>query len=414
MHSADQTPNTYALKKPDDNGLCDDCHDTYFQPGSGGSYGGSLLYKGSSHGSEHTMIWPGPDPPPRNEADAAGKCLNCHDPHGWTDNGGLIPFLAIGREETLCQTCHDGSPATDVRTDMLKPYAHPTDTFSGRHTGPDETQPSDFGAAPSNRRHAECVDCHNPHVARSDVLTLPPAPAASKRLLGVSRVVVLNGAAGTAPVYTFVQGSDTLTAPVTEYQLCFKCHSSWTTQPTGQSDLAALLNPNNPSYHPVEAAGRDPLIPSGAFEPGWSASSVLRCSDCHHSDDGSLRGPHGSHYPAILPRPYDPRSVPRVVESDEACFACHSFATYADSTAGPGAHSMSRFNEPGAVRGHAGHAAVQVPCGACHVTHGSATQPHLITTGALPGILSITWTANGATCTPSCHAAESYTINYGR
>ena len=414
MHAADGTPQPYALKRADDNGLCDECHETYFTPGGGGSYGGSALYRGSSHGSEHDVIWPGPDPPPRSEADATGKCLNCHDAHGWTDATGLVPFLGFAREENLCLTCHDGSPGSDVRIDLLKGFAHPTTMYSDRHSGPDETQPSDYAVAPTNRRHAECVDCHNPHVARNDGIAPPPAPNASKRLLATSRVVVLNGAAGTAPAYTFVPGSDTLTAPVAEYQLCFKCHSSWTTQPTGQSDLALLLNPNNASYHPVEAAGRDLLIPSGAFEPGWSASSLTLCSDCHRSDSGALRGPHGSLYPAILPRPYDPSPLPRPVMPDEACFACHSNAVYADSTSIGAARALSRFNEPCAAKGHVGHAAAEVPCGACHVTHGSATQPHLIVTGRSPGIVSINWTPNGATCTPTCHATETYTVNYGR
>ncbi len=414
MHAAATTPQPFLLLRPDDNALCDDCHETNLTPAGGGSYGGSLLYLGSAHGSSHNDIWPGPVPPARSEADASGKCVNCHDPHGWTDFAGLIPHLAVAREENLCLNCHDGSPATDIRTDLLKGSAHPTTTFSGRHSGPDETQPSDFGASPSSRRHAECEDCHNPHVARGDGVAPPPAPEASKRLLGVSRVLVLNGVTGVPPAYTFVPGSDTLTAPVAEYQLCFKCHSSWTTQPGGQSDLALLLNPNNPSYHPVEAAGVNPAIPMSAFEPGWSASSLVGCSDCHHSDSGTARGPHGSSFQYLLSRPFDPRPNRRAVTPDEACFACHSYAVYADNTSNNTVRAFSRFNEPGADKGHAGHAAEQVPCGACHTTHGSATQPHLIVTGRNPGITGITWRAGGATCAPSCHGSERYTVNYAR
>ena len=37
---------------------------------------------------------------------------------------------------------------------------------------------------------------------------------------------MINGVAGSRLLYLFVPGSDTLTAPNTEYQLCFKCHST--------------------------------------------------------------------------------------------------------------------------------------------------------------------------------------------
>src|SRR5262249_30581555 len=152
-------------------------------------------------------------------------------------------------------TCHDGAHArSDIRTDMGKPFAHPATTLRSRHAGPGESAPSDFAISPVNRRHAECEDCHNPHVARADEIA-PPAPEAPTTLLGVSGVAVLNGAPGFRPGYVFIAASDTATAPFAEYQICFKCHSSWTTQPAGQTDLAMALNPANPSHHPVEAQG---------------------------------------------------------------------------------------------------------------------------------------------------------------
>jgi predicted CXXCH cytochrome family protein len=404
----------HALLGPDDNTLCDRCHDT---PWSGGSYAGAWMYTGSSHGSSNQSAWPGPTPPARTEAGAAGKCMNCHDPHGWSDATGLVPALAVAREERLCLACHDGSPAaTDIGSDLGKPYRHPVVTYSGRHQGPVESQPTDFAAAPQNNRHSECEDCHNPHVASADRPGPPPAPALSRVNLGVSRVLVQNGGPGFPPTFAFAAGSDTLSTPVAEYQLCFKCHSSWTVQPTGQTDLALELNPANPSYHPVEAAGRDAAIPPGAFVPGWSASSLTRCGDCHGSDfAGSARGPHGSSYRYILKRPYVASSQSRAMTSDEACFMCHAYGVYADPGAAPEVLADSRFNPPGATGGHAQHVgANSVPCYACHATHGSAVQGHLLVEGRSPGILSFTETVDGGTCQPSCHASRSYTINYGR
>lgn len=412
MHSDEGTPQPHALLGPDDNTLCASCHTIAWE---GGSYPGTELYAGSAHGGSPNAVWPGPDPPARTEPDAAGKCVNCHDPHGWQDASGLIPMLALAREEGLCLTCHDGYPAaTDIRSDLLQPYRHPTLDYSGRHTGPLESSPSDFGITPLNRRHAECSDCHNPHVARHDALPVTP-PDASKRLLGVSRVAVLNGTAGSAPVYTFIPGSDTLTAPVTEYQLCFKCHSSWTTQPPGQTDLARVLNPNNPSYHPVEAAGNDLTLDPLSFEPGWGPTSIVACDDCHGSDLGTNRGPHGSAYPAILRAPYTASPGPHTSTSDELCFRCHAYAVYGTTASDATTRARSRFNAPGAGMGHAEHVAGEsVPCYACHVTHGSSNQPSLLVTGRVPGITSYTRTATGGTCMPTCHGSESYTVNYAR
>jgi predicted CXXCH cytochrome family protein len=412
-HSAETIPQPNALIGPDDNALCDGCHT---QAWSGGSYPNPLVYSASAHGSSPSMIWPGPDPPPRTELGAAAKCVNCHDPHGAKDQGGDIPALSIAREEALCLACHDGNPAlTNVHMELSKPFRHPVTDVSGRHTGASEALSSDFAAAPINRRHAECEDCHNPHVAHGDRSGPPLAPALSNRNLGVSRVRPQNGAAGVPPAFEFLAGSDTLTAPLAEYQLCFKCHSSWTAQPSGQTDLALELNPANPSYHPVEEAGRDPFLAPQSFVPGWSASSLTRCGDCHGSDDGQVAGPHGSAYRFILRRPYTASPQTSMMAPDEICFSCHAYDVYANPMAPASTAAASRFSKPGAVEGHAEHVGTRgVPCYGCHVTHGSATEKHLLVTGRVPGITAYTETPTGGTCAATCHDAKDYTVSYAR
>ncbi len=403
-------PNT--LTAPDDNALCLRCHAV---PWQGGSLASGTLYRGSSHGGSLAMVWPGPDPPLRIEPDAPTKCLNCHDPHGWADGDGAVPHLMLAREERLCLTCHDGAPAaTNVALDLAKPYRHPVTDFTGRHAGPGESQPSEFATAPGNLRHAECDDCHNSHVARAD-RTTPLDDDASATTLGVSRVAVLNGPAGSAPSYTFIPGADTLNGARAEYELCFKCHSSWTTQPAGQTDLARALNPANASFHPVEAEGRNPTVASAAFAPGWSATARTRCGDCHGSDFGTVRGPHGSIHPHLLRSPYPDSPLPRTMASDELCFRCHNQDVYANPTAPEGVRAASRFNGPAVAAGHAEHVgAQQTPCYACHVTHGAATQPFLIATDRVPGIVSYTATATGGTCASTCHDPKTYAVNYAR
>jgi predicted CXXCH cytochrome family protein len=413
IHGGEQAlPQPNLLLAPDDNTLCTTCHSTAWE---GGSFGGPGLYAGTGHGSSTTMVWPGPTPPMRTEIDAAGKCLNCHDPHGYQDATGLIPFLALQREESLCLNCHGGAPATtNIRAELQKPYRHPVTDYAGRHTGPTESLPSDFGAIPMNQRHSECEDCHDPHVSRPDVTT-PMDADLSKTTLGASRVTVFNGVAGAVPTYTFVPGSDTLATPATEYTLCFKCHSSWTNPPAGQTDFARVLNPANPSFHPVEDRGRNANINPLSFVNGWSPLSVTRCGDCHGSDFGNTRGPHGSIYRFILKQPYTASSDSRAMASNEICFACHSYDVYANRNAPEAVRGYSRFNAPGAGKGHAEHVDEEsVPCYACHVTHGSTTQRHLMVTGRNPGISSYAETSNGGTCSPTCHGGESYTVNYAR
>ena len=413
-HGDDLTsPYPNALQGPDDNALCLRCHDT---PWKGGSFANDPLYRASGHGSSTAMLWPGPDPPARIEPDAATKCLNCHDAHGQSDAAGPIAQLTLQREEGLCLQCHDGSPAaTNIQNELNKPYRHPVTTYSGRHTGPLESLPTDFGTTPVSQRHSECEDCHDPHTSRADPLTGVRDDDASQTTLGVSRVAVLNGVAGAPPSYQFIAGSDTLSAPNSEYQLCFKCHSSWTSQPSGQTDLALALNPANPSYHPVEAPGRDAGIDPNSFANGWTRGQVTRCGSCHGSDFGSVQGPHGSTYPAILRAPYSASSTPRDMSSNELCFSCHAFAVYGDPTSSAATRGASRFNAPGVTSGHAEHVGQQhVPCYVCHITHGSTTLPHLLVAGRTPGVNEILFSPTGGSCTPSCHAAKDWTANYAR
>ena len=92
---------------------------------------------------------------------------------------------------------------------------------------------------------------------------------------------------------------------------------------------------------------------------------------------------------------------------------CHAYDVYANPSAPDMIRGYSRFNTPGAAKGHAEHVGgSQVPCYACHATHGVANQKHLLVTGRSPGIIVFTETASGGTCQPTCHDAKSYTANY--
>lgn len=417
------SPNPYALFNANTNALCAGCHGA---PAVNGIYQGPTSYNASSHANSTVMVWPGPDAtvdagaPPAKVSGDAGKCVNCHTPHGYRDATGLIPSMVSSREEKLCIVCHDGSPAAkNVKTDLAKTYRHPIGDAVSRHDEAEGGTAAKYGVTPTNNRHSECVDCHNPHLAKADG-TPPTAPTASNRLLGVGRIAVTNGAAGAVPIYTYRGPADS--SPVLEYEVCFKCHSSWTTLPLTTpsgglpQDKALQFNPANRSYHPVEAVGKNTNINVNAFVNAWTATKTMYCTDCHTSDATAVRGAHGSLYNYILKKDYRASSSSRTMSSSEVCFDCHLYDTYANNNASSTVKGYSRFNPPAFSEGHTFHVgSKQRPCYACHDSHGSATLPHLMVTGRSPGLNSYTENATGGSCSPSCHGSESYgKINYPR
>jgi len=113
QHASSSGPSTggpyeYALFAANANPLCYTCHNT---SSALFIYQGATVYNQSSHATSSSVVWPGPTPPARPLGNW-GKCVNCHNPHGYKDTTGLIPNMAFSREENLCLTCHDGSPAS--------------------------------------------------------------------------------------------------------------------------------------------------------------------------------------------------------------------------------------------------------------------------------------------------------------
>jgi predicted CXXCH cytochrome family protein len=85
-------------------------------------------------------------------------CEDCHESHG-----SEYPRLLKNNEDTLtdngmCLQCH-----TTVGSEFKLNSQHPTLTISGRHS---DTESSADKFDP-NKRHAECIDCHDPHTQSS-------------------------------------------------------------------------------------------------------------------------------------------------------------------------------------------------------------------------------------------------------
>jgi predicted CXXCH cytochrome family protein len=314
----------------------------------------------------------------------APQCGICHRAHA-----AQAPNLLVkGSQSTLCFSCHDGTGANanvQAQYALVRPVNNPVtrEYYSHDALAPStHTQSAldEFGGV--SNRHSECADCHNSHKAKAtpdstqvSTVTVPVLSDgwdASGRLAGVSGISVLNGAAGTAPTYTFLNGITNLITR--EYQLCFKCHSGSTLLPapiagkpsTDYLDKAVEFNPANPSFHPVEAAGTNQTPKMALSLAGASryklwdfqTTSTVRCLNCHTSSEtpgpnppattdptlpkpGTALAPHTSSNRGILLRNYRDRLLKPSTEAYSAgdfalCYVCHAeepFSANASTTA---------------------------------------------------------------------------------
>jgi hypothetical protein len=192
--------------------------------------------------------------------------------------------------------------------------------------------------------------------------------------------------------------------------VCFKCHA---TTAGGRTDIAAAVNALNPSAHMVEPTSAVAVARADSFVAGWGNTSVLFCTDCHGDSAGSAEatGTHRSGAAPLLRAPYAGVAPD---DADLLCYACHLYTTYATGTTDGDVSTGSRFYDAThwgmGPKFHSTHVSTNaLGCRACHVSHGSATLPHLLRddieyvhdTGA--GSYSGTCGGPG-----KCHAARAY------
>ena len=321
------------------------------------------------------------------------SCAGCHRAH----TAGGAALRKAWPEEVLCFSCHTaGGAGTDVETVFASTantstrfFQHGVAATNGiHHVG--EMQGSDFGGA---NRHVECEDCHDPHSSARGTTTAPWLQREMDRTSGVDPVWV---APGPPAGYTWLAEAER------EYQVCYKCHSSFTELPTyapdgwdgttyvadglrkltyagsGQvpdhRDLALEFNPYNDSFHPVVTQGRNQAIPAGSFVNGWSVASMVYCTDCHTNADPAAggEGPHGSPLLHLLGGSDDYQTVNDdggSLTEGELCFNCHDAEDYA----GRGTETNFARNRANLHRQHNNSGT----CYVCHDTHGSE-QLHLL------------------------------------
>lgn len=346
-------------------------------------------------------------------------CEVCHEEHGSN-----YPRLQKNPEDTNtvngeCLSCHGGTPpaqfssAPNVKTDLTQPgngttspdrYRHPTLYNSGNHS---DTE--DYTTLKANgKRHAECLDCHDPHNEQqvTGVNAPPTAPPPLRNVTGVD----VNYSGVTWNNWDTTKNWNFQKPIVNQYQLCFKCHSSYSWQNSPpvfsgsiqQTDIPKEFNPNNPSYHAVVGASKMPTFTYnnqtyyyGKFNTAntdstgapWSATSRLYCEDCHSSGTTSLRGPHGSNYWYILRAPWTPNTGAEGMggtggsnTQNHVCFICHDYNFYAAGVDGGSSTVRSKFSTSWDYNLHRKHN--QRGCTSCHVlvTHGYKRQGLLVDT----------------------------------
>jgi predicted CXXCH cytochrome family protein len=401
-------------------------------------------------------------------------CATCHATHT-----GKAPMLIQepAPQAGQCFRCHDGTGAeADVEAQFDDPavppndpatgswYAHPA-TELANHTTDREDE---FGGA--TERHAQCADCHQPHLAdASPAVQTTAGWTASGALKGASGVSVVNGPAGSAPAYTW-NPTSTL-----EYQLCFKCHSGWTELPARDPahpsrwalDKAIETNPANLSYHPIQAPGKNQTAAMAASLAGTSpyklwnleTTSMVRCVSCHGDpakatpadppDPGERLTSHAGPNRGLLMARYrtgeivggdltgalKPSGQDYRAEDFSLCYQCHAEEPFVDVTADPVATSDFSFHgyHTAALASEgtggqdievAGDGQGNAICAECHYrTHGTTDA----VSGQVPterlvnfspnvtgfrGVISWTGTAAGGSCTLVCHGRNHNNLGY--
>ncbi|HEY8654005.1 MAG TPA: cytochrome c3 family protein [Dermatophilaceae bacterium] len=412
------------------------------------------------------------------------QCAFCHRGHA-----AQAPNLLVkGSQSTLCFTCHDGLGANanvQAQYTLARPVNNPAarEYYSHDALAPSTHTRSaldEFGGV--SNRHSECADCHNSHKAKAlaDSTQTVTGWDASGRLAGVSGVSVVNGAAGTAPQYTFLSGENdpanaddpvTNVNPITlEYQLCFKCHSGFTTLTSNTGlkpsqyalDKGVEFNPANASFHPVEAAGTnqttkmtDSLAGTSPYKMwNFTIGSTIRCLNCHASgttpdttptplpQPGSVLAPHTSSNRGILLKNYKDRVLKTTNAAYSAgdfalCYVCHAEAPFAPNGSATATnfklHSLhltqiagKSLLNAGTDIDTAGDGQGNAICAECHFRIHSTTNK--VGTQVVPGSrlvnfapnvtpngTTLSWTTTGTgsgSCTLTCHGVPHNGYNY--
>lgn len=312
-------------------------------------------------------------------------CGSCHMGFDFKYGGGA----------NRCLLCH-GTPTrqtegwvkerkylVDVSKDFGKTYRHPVFEKRGVHDAK-EVLPETSPTAP---RHADCVDCHNTHKSTHE--------SPFEGIKGLKK--------------------GNYTTPISfEYELCYRCHGDSANLPVRSTNKKLEFATTNPSFHPVEAEGKNLAVVSliRPYREKKTASNdvtTLKCGDCHASDDpNSPRGPHGSKFQGLVVENYN--TGDNIVESAHTyalCYRCHKRSSILANESFP-LHSRHITGEQNFKGGG-------TSCYSCHSSHGSIENRYLIrfnrdivsesSTGKLKFVEKGSYSFHGE-CWLTCHGVD--------
>lgn len=279
-------------------------------------------------------------------------CANCHMPH----NGEGQPYLLRKVEQNTCfqgaasstatASCHQSGGSKDIESVLGRFYGHGFTLLNtdNVHTNLDYIYGANVTRFPSgskginwsDSKHVECMDCHNQHQAKQGTHAAAGSwyPADNQGSNLISKSGALTGASGVRPTtwpsrWLRPSNFTTLETATYEYEICFKCHSSWGLGDNGDNnpesgyptisdptvdftDTAWEFNKNNRSGHPVTVSANNRTGSPGTrkladnqMDAPWKAegTQTMYCSDCHGTDNeagSDAKGPHGSSYKFML------------------------------------------------------------------------------------------------------------------
>lgn len=301
---------------------------------------------------------------------ADNGCESCHRSHSAADGSRNLKDTP----SQVCMQCHNGRVAAqDLASDLAKTFSHrrpatlpPVHDAAEAPSSATHPLPESSASAP---RHAECVDCHEPHASYARSALAPRASGALAGVWGIDR----NGQR-VSPVQN-------------EYEVCFKCHADSANQPQASGptppetvqrlvtdvNLRRVFDLGAASFHPVEGPGRNLIVP-GLIAP-LTTASVIYCSDCHASDQSPAaggtgpKGPHGSVYPHILALAFSTQDLaPESPSAYALCYRCHDRATLLSSSSN---FTRAASGSTAAIPLHQTHVVQDgASCAACHDPHG--------------------------------------------
>jgi predicted CXXCH cytochrome family protein len=322
---------------------------------------------------------------------AKNGCSSCHTPH----NAQGANSLLRAADDQVCITCHNGGTNTSPPTpNILAELVAPKNghSFSPGNT-PHRTHES---ALLNQNRHANCVDCHNPH-SSGRVKTFPPAPAVRPSQNFVAGISATDGVT-------------VVNTAVNQYENCLRCHGTSTGKRVNVNfgylplRVASASDPLNvipefsataTSGHPVthdrispfpQPSLRSNMMYLDGRTQGRSMSGRILCTDCHNSDDNrefggnGPNGPHGSIFVHLLERRYEFSQAPAPGRLITNLFPNPNLSAEGSANGGPYAlcakcHDLSRIMSNTSFSEHARHVQLDgFSCSACHTAHGMGQQ----------------------------------------